>query len=249
MSTLELPKSSKPTVIVAIAAFGVALALVAAHDGRSAWLALIAFFLSGFVGDMFTGFAHFGFDYVFPDKMPILGPIAKEFREHHDGPTLDPRDYVVNFTKGGYASLPLSLITCALGLSLDQNSVSFLLVATFLGLSLWAFFFHQIHSYAHMGSRLPPEEFTRRVAEISRLPNQDEQIREFEQLFETVPIPPIIRVLQRCRLILNPAVHNLHHISFETDFSSVNGWSDPVSNLILRPIARRLKARAENAHA
>ena len=44
---------------------------------------------SGFLGDLFTGFAHFGFDYVFPDKMPILGPVAKEFRQHHDRPTLD----------------------------------------------------------------------------------------------------------------------------------------------------------------
>lgn len=56
-----------------------------------------------------------------------------------------------------------------------------------------------------------------------------------------MPIPPVIRLLQRCHLILNPGMHNLHHLAFETDFCSVNGWSDPVINWILRPIARHYK--------
>jgi hypothetical protein len=247
MSTLELPKSSKTVVVVSIIALAIALYCVASHGGRDPWLALAAFFISGFFGDLFTGFAHFGFDYVFPDKMPILGPIAKEFREHHDYPTLDPKDYVVNFTKGGYASLPLSLAACILERNMPGDGVSFLILATLAGLSVWALFFHQIHSYAHMGSCLSPDEFKLRVASISRLPSQAAQIQEFERLFETVPIPPVIRFLQRYRLILNPRKHNLHHISFETDFSSVNGWSDPVANLLFRPIARRLKARSQAA--
>jgi hypothetical protein len=129
------------------------------------------------------------------------------------------------------------------------DRTSFLIVATLLGLSLWALFFHQIHSYAHMGSCLSPDEFKLRVTQISQLPTQAAQIQEFERLFETVPIPPVIRFLQRCRLILNPRKHNLHHISFETDFSSVNGWSDPFANLMLRPIARRLKARSQEFQA
>jgi hypothetical protein len=249
MSTLELPKSSKTAVVVSIAAFAIACACVASHGGRNPWLVLVASFVSGFVGDLFTGFAHFGFDYVFPESMPILGPIAKEFREHHDCPTLDPKDYVVNFTKGGYASLPLSLAAVILAETLPVDRTSFLIVATLLGLSLWALFFHQIHSYAHMGSCLSPDEFKSRVTQISQLPTQAAQIQEFERLFETVPIPPVIRFLQRCRLILNPRKHNLHHISFETDFSSVNGWSDPFANLMLRPIARRMKARSQEFQA
>ena len=82
MSTLELPRSSK--ALVAISAFFIlaAGARVAHHEGASLLLAGVAFFVSGFFADAFTGFAHFGFDYVFPDKMPILGPIALEFREH-----------------------------------------------------------------------------------------------------------------------------------------------------------------------
>jgi hypothetical protein len=246
MSTLALPKSSKATIIISIMAFGVALYRVALHDDLTPWLVLAAFVISGFIGDLFTGLAHFAFDYVFPDDMPIMGPIAKEFREHHDCPTLDPRDYVVNLTKGAYSSLPLSLVVCVLSETVNRGWTSLLLICTLLGMSFWAFFFHQIHSYAHMGSCLSADEFNRRVAQISRLPTQAEQRQEFKALFETVPIPPVIRLLQRCRIILNPEIHNLHHISFESDFSSVNGWSDPIMNVFLRPIARRLKAQSQD---
>ena len=62
MSTLELPKSSKTVVVVSIVAFSIACACVASHGGRNPWLVLVAFLVSGFVGDLFTGFAHFGFD-------------------------------------------------------------------------------------------------------------------------------------------------------------------------------------------
>ena len=245
MSTLALPKSSKPTIVIAIAMFCVAFVAVALHPGRSPWLAIAAFGLSGFLADMFTAFAHFGFDYVFPDEMPILGPIAREFREHHDSPTLDPKDYVVNLSKGAYASLPASILVFGLTFCLPSGPGAFFALATLLSMSAWGFFFHQIHSYSHMGSILPPEEFNARVAQIARLPTPAEQIREFGRLFETVPINPVIRLLQRARIILNPEVHNLHHIAFGTDFSSVNGWADPVVNVVLRPIARRLKAKAQ----
>lgn len=247
MSTLALPKSSRTTVVIAIIVFGLALYHVATHTGADPFLAVAAFLLSAYLADLFTGFAHFGFDYVFPDRLPILGPVAKEFREHHDRPTLDPADYVVNLSKGAYCSLPVSLLILALCYLVSDGWGSFLLLSTLLGMSLWGFFFHQIHSYAHMGSLLPPDEFKARVEQISRLQDQAAQVREFDKLFETVPIPRFVRLLQRYRLILNPGVHNLHHISFETDFSSVNGWSDPISNLILRPIARRLKSAEPNA--
>lgn len=250
MATLELPKSSKATIVTAIAAFGVALYQVSMHDGRNLWLLPLVFLISGFLADLFTGLAHFGFDYVFPDKMPILGPIAKEFRDHHARPTLDPGNYVVNFTKGSYGSLILSFLVCLLSGIMPSGWLSFLVLSTLLGMSLWAFFFHQIHSYAHMGSRLHPDQFNQRVSEISKLPTQAEQIEAFRKLFESVPIPPVIRFLQKYRIILNPEIHNLHHISFESDFSSVNGWSDPVANLVLGPIARRLKtARSRELEA
>lgn len=246
---LELPKSSKSVVIAAIAAWFVAAYLVAHHEASNVWLALLTFFISGFLADAITAFAHFGFDYVFPERMPILGPIAREFREHHDCPTLDPADYVVNFSKGAYSSLPVSLVVIALSVFLAGGAGTFAVLATLLWMSAWGFFFHQIHSYAHMGSTLSPDEFKRRVTEIAALPNEEEQIVEFDKLFKKVPIPPVIRLLQKCRLILNPKKHNLHHISFVSDFSSVNGWSDPIVNLALRPLARRMKARQpEHGH-
>jgi hypothetical protein len=244
---LVLPKSSKITIVVSIIAFAAAFWSVATHGGRNPWVAVVAFAASGFLADLFTALAHFGFDYVFPENMPILGPIAKEFRDHHERPTLDPKDYVVNLTKGAYCSLPVAVVVLILSAVLPPDGISFFAIATLLGMSFWAFFFHQIHSYAHMGSCLSPDEFKSRAAQISRLPTKAMQIQEFAALFEKVPIPPIIRLLQRYRIILNPEVHNLHHVAFETDFSSVNGWADPVINFVLRPIARRFKQNPHTA--
>lgn len=249
MSTLELPKSSKIIIFLSIAALGIALYYTCRHGYASVWLALVAFVISGFLADLFTGLAHFGFDYVFPDETPILGPIAKEFREHHEYPTLDPSNYVENLTKGSYGSLLLSVLVCILSSIMPESPFTFIVISSLMGMSFWAFFFHQIHSYAHMGSHLSPEDFKRRVAQISRLGTKKEQKLEFEKLFASVAIPPAIRFLQRCRIILNPEAHNIHHISFETDFSSVNGWSDPIINLILRPLARRIKAKSAGTQA
>jgi hypothetical protein len=242
MSTLELPRSSRVFVAITAAVAAVAAVQVAQHQDRSVLLFVVAFFVSGFLADAFTGLAHFCFDYVFPYWVPIFGPIAKEFREHHEYPTLDPSNYAENLTKGSYASLPVSLIVLYLSFRHPSGSIWFLATATLSGISIWAFFFHQIHSYAHMGSILPPEELHACIARIRLLPSTDEQVREFASLFEAVPIPLPIRVLQRCRIILNPATHNLHHVLFESDFSSVNGWSDPLLNFVLAPVARRKKA-------
>jgi hypothetical protein len=119
--------------------------------------------------------------------------------------------------------------------------------------SIWMLGFHQIHSYTHMGSKLPADEFNRAVIEINQLPTRREQKAAFIKLFRELGIPRYVRVLQRCRLFLRPEVHWRHHINFETDFSSVNGWSDPVMNLIYRPIARWRKVKGlpdshRNAH-
>jgi hypothetical protein len=243
LPTIELPKSSKPIVLFAVAALTAAAYSVAGHRSADIRLVLLAVLVSGYLADLFTGMMHFGFDYVFPDEMPILGPIAVEFRQHHTRPTLDPSNYVVNLTKGAYGSIPLALLICFLARDPQGGEISFFVIATLFGMSLWGFFFHQIHSYAHMGSLLAPEIFSARVAQIAHLPHKQEQIREFDRLFKDVPIPPVIRFLQDQRILLNPGVHNLHHLSFETDFSSVNGWSDPLMNWIYAPIARRIKAK------
>ena len=243
MQPASLPEISRPAITVALLLLAFCAWLLASYGQASILLLLLAFLVSGFLSDAFTGLAHFCFDYVFPHDLPVLGPIAKEFQDHHEEPTLDPSLYRQNFTKGAYASIPASLLTIVLWLALPETALSFFCIAIVACISAWAFFFHQLHSYAHMGSHLAPDLFLVRIAEIGRLPSKRDQHRELKALFADVPIPPLVRLLQRCRLILSPERHNLHHTHFEADFSSVNGWSDPLLNIFLKPLARRYKAR------
>ena len=171
-----------------------------------------------------------------------MGPIAVEFREHHEDPTLDPSAVLTNFTKAAYGTIPIAAATCVMTSMADDSMVSFAFGAILFATSVWMLGFHQIHSYAHMGSKLPAEEFNRAVAEIGNLPTERQQRAEFARLFDRVGIPRFVRLLQRSRLFLRPEIHWRHHRSFESDFSSVNGWSDPVMNWLYRPIARRKKA-------
>ena len=243
MSILALPARAKPLILLSAGLVGASVILLSQHDSAAVPLAVLALIASGYVADAITGMAHFAFDYVLPYNISVFGPIAREFNEHHDEPTLDPSDYVENFTKGAYASLSAVALTFALLCVLPQTSLGFFVAALGAGLGLWALFFHQIHSYAHVGSKLGPEAFNKRVAEIAQMGSEPEQMRAFQDLFDTVPIPAPIRFLQRFRLILCPERHNLHHLLFEKNFSSVNGWSDPLLNLFLQPLARRYKAR------
>jgi hypothetical protein len=241
MAVLTLPQSSRAIVFSCLATQILALYVVAQHPHRNLWLCVIAFFAGGFLTDLISGLFHFSFDYVWPPRAPIMGPISVEFRQHHDEPTLDPSAVVSNLTRGAYGALPIAIVAWIVLKTTADNAASFLMVATLMWTSLWMLGFHQIHSYAHMGSTLSPEEFNQAVVNINRLSSRRQQKEEFARLFETVGIPPVIRRLQRCRLFLRPEVHWRHHISFETDFSSVNGWSDPLMNLLYKPIARRKK--------
>jgi len=227
MAVFALPQTSKPTVVACIVMQAIALYAVMSHSHQRLWLLIIAFFVSGFITDLLSGLAHFGFDYIWPAHTPVLGPIAVEFRLHHEDPTLDPSALLTNLTKGAYNALPLAIITLVLTRTSSDTWASFLTVAVLMGISLWTLGFHQIHSYTHMGSEVSSESFNRSVAEISLLSDKRQQKEEFAKLFQSVGIPPIVRLLQRCRLFLRPEVHWQHHISFESDFSSVNGWPDP----------------------
>jgi Lipid desaturase domain len=157
-------QASKPIIVITVLTQIVAIDLVARHPDGSVWLAVVAFLVSGFLADLLAGLMHFGFDYVFPGWMPILGPIAKEFREHYEESMLDPSTYVVNFTKVSYGSFLAGVLVSVLSFALADSAVSFFVIATLMGTCVWVFFFHQIHSYAHMGSHLLPEDFNRRSA-------------------------------------------------------------------------------------
>jgi hypothetical protein len=243
MSGLKLPEESRAAILFAVLMLLLNLYVLAHHDHASLFLVIMAFLISGFVADAFTAVAHFGFDHVLPFDLPLIGPAAFEFNQHHDEPTLDPSTYGPNLTKGSYVSIPLSILLLVLMGIAPETSFWFVVKASFWGITVWAFFFHQIHAYAHMGSSLPADVFKERVEEIGRMGNRRAQRLALAELFKTVPIPPPIRVLQRCGLILSPEKHNIHHTHFETDFSSINGWSDPFLNPLLRPLARRYKTQ------
>lgn len=249
MRALTLPARAKPLIVLSVALAAASIVILARHAGATIPLAIAALVVSGYVADAITGVAHFAFDYVLPYDISVFGPIAREFNEHHDEPTLDPSNCVENFTKGAYASLPAAALTFLLLGALPETGSAFFAAAVAAGLAVWGLFFHQIHSYAHVGSTLGPEAFNTRVAEIAEMGSEPEQMRAFEALFATVPIPAPIRFLQRPRFILCPERHNLHHLRFERNFSSVNGWSDPLLNLFLGPLARGYKARREARHS
>ncbi|HWW77213.1 MAG TPA: fatty acid desaturase CarF family protein [Pyrinomonadaceae bacterium] len=243
MKVFTLPTSSRAAVALCLAGQALALQAVARHGGRSLWLAPAAFFAGGFIADLVSGLFHFSFDYVWPPRFPVMGPISVEFQEHHTEPALDPSAWVSNLTRGAYAALPFALLTWGATAAWPGTAAAFLGAATLMSASVWMLGFHQLHSYTHMGSSIPAEEFNRTVAEISRLESKRRQEEEFVKLFDAVGIPPFVRLLQRCRLSLRPELHWRHHIYYESDFSSVNGWSDPLMNLLYRPLARRKKAK------
>lgn len=244
MAVPTLPHESKLITFSCVVVQAIVLYQVANHGSRSLWLYVIAFFVGGFITDLISGMFHFSFDYVWPDRFPIMGPIAVDFRGHHVKPGLDPSALLPNITRGAYGALPLAIITWVSMATTNNTALSLLVAASLMSTSIWMLGFHQIHSYTHMGSRLSADEFNALVIRINRLPSAQRQEEEFAKLFRSRGIPGYIRILQRCRLFLRPEKHWRHHISFDSDFSSVNGWSDPLMNLIYGPIARWRKSKA-----
>lgn len=247
---LELPNSCLPFIVITILATLLAVYLVAASEHASLVLAIAAVFASGFLADLITAFVHFGLDYAVPSyRVPILGPMSREFQEHHDNPTQSPSNsnYGVNFTKGAYGSFPVLIPVIIFAWNGTEGVLSFFVLATLTGMSVWALFVNQIHAFTHMGSDVSSEEFSQWTERIKNLPTETEQRREYDRLFENIPIPRAVRVLQGLGVILSPSAHNMHHINFEKNFGIINGWSNPISNLVLVPISRHFKQKGEKA--
>jgi hypothetical protein len=243
MSVATLPARSVPVIAVALIAIGGTAADLLIRSNLTLFGFVIALAASGFLADGITALAHFSFDYIFPYDFPIFGPIAQGFNEHHDTPTLDPKDRIENFTLGAYGSCAISFVCAGFILFGDHGPVGSFAIALLWLLSIWGLLFHHLHSYAHMGAALDPDRFNREIERISTIACKSEQKAALRMLFDSVPIPSFIRILQRLRLTLEPGRHNLHHLHFESDFSSVNGWSDPFLNPLLGPAARYFKAK------
>ncbi len=240
MSAVKLPRVSKFVIVGCGVAQLVCVAALLHHEHASALAFLSAIIISAFITDLISGVAHFTFDYVWSDDTPILGPISVEFRQHHDRPILHSSDIWNNFTKGAYASLPILLLTITLMVLIESSPINFFILMTLLMASIWMMAFHQVHTYSHMGNLRTASDFSRSLADIKKLPKVEQKL-EIRKLFDFDNIPRWIRLLQRFRIILRPEIHWLHHQSYESDFSSLNGWSDPLMNLIYRPLSRRRK--------
>src|SRR6201988_2656871 len=89
MAVLSLPKQSRVVVLVLLILQVIALYAVANHGQRNLLACVIAFFVGGYITDTISGMFHFSFDYVWPARFPIFGPVAVDFRGHHLKPDLD----------------------------------------------------------------------------------------------------------------------------------------------------------------
>lgn len=241
MKTLTLPKESSIAITACVIVQLTFIYQLGSHSHFSFLLIMLAILISAFIADMLSGIAHFTFDYVWPDKTPIFGPISIEFREHHEELTLEYKDIVNNLTKGAYGAVPILVFISFYNHS-EGSAFSFLAFATAILTSIWILFFHQVHTYLHIESELSVAEFTDKYNYIIKQPHATRKV-EFEKLFNYAKIPWYIRILQKSGIILSPDKHWEHHISFETKFSSLNGWSDPLMNTIYRPLARHIKNR------
>src|SRR5690349_8328794 len=105
MAAVSLPKKSWTIIALSVVAQCFAIGALVSSFELNIPLLIAAFFIGTYLADLNTAIFHFGFDYVWPDNFPIMGPISLEFRRHHDRPTLDPSDMGGNLTRGAYMGL------------------------------------------------------------------------------------------------------------------------------------------------
>lgn len=51
--------------------------------------------------------------------------------------------------------------------------------------------------------------------------------------------PVFVPVMRRLGLLITPEAHQIHHDTLTRDFSVINGWSNPVLNVIFRQLIKR----------
>jgi hypothetical protein len=45
--------------------------------------------------------------------------------------------------------------------------------------------------------------------------------------------------MRRLGLLMTPSAHSVHHATLERDFSVINGWSNPLVNVVFRFLRQR----------
>ena len=50
--------------------------------------------------------------------------------------------------------------------------------------------------------------------------------------------PAFVPVLRRLHLLITPEAHGVHHATLTRDFSVINGWSNPVLNIVFRQLMK-----------
>lgn len=150
MQPFALPTASKAAVTLAIVGLISAGVLLSNNDAFHFGYFVMALLASAYLSDLITGIAHFCFDYVFPYRTPILGPISYEFTQHHEEPVLDPSDLIENLTKGAYASIPLSLGIILLSLYAGGGFWQFVVETMLLGMPCFSIRSTPTHTWESM---------------------------------------------------------------------------------------------------
>lgn len=168
---------------------------------------LIEFGIAVFCADLLSGLFHIFMDNLkCYDTTSSLQKIAFDFQEHHK----DPRSFCRNrsiFAPGGQGQITrFVLVLQYLIRNIKNNDFQYFINAFFLFSSNS----QVIHSLAH-----------RRYAD-------DNNITELSMW----KLPIGIKFLQNIALLLSPDHHSQHHKNGTNDYGIVNGWANPLLNLL-----------------
>lgn len=165
---------------------------------------VVVIMLSFFLVDLTSGCVHYFLDH-YDGKNNFIKQIAEEFQEHHDIPSMLVNDNSILDMVGQAAMFwPLGLLFIISNQLFNTNKHIILGQIVFLVVAL----FTQVSHYlSHMMVHKPPKRDA-----ISYM---------------------VLHFLQKNSILLDPAVHKVHHRTLTKNYSILNGWSNKFLNMIL----------------
>jgi ubiquitin-conjugating enzyme E2 variant len=155
--------------LFAAAATGLAVELGDALETASAWGALGASIITGYVlADLVSGIVHWMADRYGAETTPLVGnSFIRPFREHHRDPDAIVRHDFIE-TNGSNCIVSAPCLTVAFfGFSATPDSLaSIFLIGSILSLCLAVFGTNQFHKWAHAGAAPRPIQFLGRAGVI-----------------------------------------------------------------------------------